>query len=74
MSADTHDIQYEGTGPSDWTLLTSALSSVIGAAKLLQRARDDNPAEAAANAKCAAMWCRFAAENVEAYLKQLEQH
>lgn len=46
--------------------LASALATTIGAAKLIERARAGNPAESTSNAKCAAMWLRVAAQELEA--------
>jgi hypothetical protein len=70
MSNPVHDVRFDGRTPTCAELLTAASSSAIGAARLIERSRSGNPAEAAGNAKCAAMWLKFGAEYLERYAEQ----
>lgn len=65
MIVDEHKTTFLGR---EWTReqhLANALATVIDAAKLIERARSGDPAEADDNATCAASWLRVAAAELE---------
>lgn len=49
--------------------LANVQATIIGAHKLMERARTGDPAEADGNVRCAAYWLRLAADELEALLK-----
>ena len=71
MNHPVNDVRFDGRAPTCAELLVAASSAAIGAAKLIERSRSGDPAEADANAKCAAMWLKFGAEYLEQYAEQL---
>jgi hypothetical protein len=67
---EIHDVTFEGHTPTPAELLTAALSSAIGAAKLIERARTGDGADVDNNARCAAMWLHLAADNLDAFAEE----
>lgn len=70
MNHPVHDARFDGRVPTCEELLVAASSAAIGAAKLIERSRAGDPAEADGNAKCAAMWLKIGAEYLERYAEQ----
>ena len=60
---------FEGRTRSGAESLAIAQATLIGAHKLLERARTGNPYEADSNVRCAVAWLRDAIDDLDALLK-----
>jgi len=60
---------FEGRTRSGAESLAIAQATLIGAHKLLERARTGNPYEADSNVRCAVAWLRGAVDDLDALLK-----
>lgn len=61
-----HDVKFQGREKTQAQHLANAQATVIGAAKLIERALTGDPAQALSNANCAAYWLRLAADELDA--------
>lgn len=59
-------VKFEGRIKPREEHLANAMATVVGAAKLIERARTGDPAEADSNTSCASMWLRIAADELDA--------
>ncbi|MFM0098721.1 hypothetical protein PQQ87_24175 [Paraburkholderia nemoris] len=63
------EVVFEGRVKTRAERLANALGIVVGAAKLIERARSGDPAESDSNARCTAQWLRVAADDLDALAK-----
>ncbi|NYH13553.1 hypothetical protein [Paraburkholderia bryophila] len=64
------EVTFLGREKSSAMRYQSALATVIASAKLIERARSGDPSQAIGNARCAAMWLRVAATELEEVVKR----
>lgn len=68
--SNVHEVKFLGRDKSRADHLANVQATIIGAHKLVERARTGDPAEAIANISCAAFWLKLAAKELDELLQQ----